>query len=541
MLDHSSNSRVGTKHEPLFVGTSFPSIRFMMMSFISRCTLYFQRRSHKISATDAIYIVIFSYLVLFSILNTLYVDSGLHQTVAQRDTYDIENLVVNRIGCSFSTSSQYQKTPRYICYLLLVFTITIRNHLWLAVGAAASVLTYAAVAAIYSLILFATNNRLHLQQAKTRCKSIPIPGSDTQFVACAGITDPDINIIMHIVSSVMLGALPIAAWSTTFRKSASKAILMFWLLLLAVGHTFWPVTFLDNNFHFQLCPKDYFEPLPKSNFQAPLLDVAWFESFQSIVLASHQASPIFENGSVPACLYSCFATTAYIGRSSQDIIVIHPEKSNPFMKSVSEQRLGIILFWWAYAFLAVLTLFTTEKQDRLPEWIHKRVCSFEYRQQSWMPIRKSKNETIHATNIVNKAQGRSNDTMTANSLAAAKPRPMKHFQITILQFIQIITQFSSLVASGGSILYSEITSGIDQGALLEQEQFAAVGQWSCVAVVILVLFAAVISRIWAADERSGGFGGVAVEEIRSLEKGDEWRNKEWISMEEWDWRVGYAS
>lgn len=511
------------------------------MSFISRCILSFQRRSHKISATDAIYIVIFSYLILFSILNTLFVNSGLHQKVAQLDTYDIKNLVVNHIDCSFPTSSQYQKTPRYICYFLLVFTVTIRNHGWLAAGAAASVLTYSGVAAIHSLILFATNNRLHLQQAKTRCESIPTPGSDTQFVACAGVTDPDVTMIVHILSSVMLGALPIAAWSTTFRESASKAILMFWLLLLAVGHTFWPLTMNDQNFHFQICPKDYVEPLPKANFQAPLLDDAWSESFHSLVLASQQASPFFENGSVPACLYSCFATTAYIARSSKDILISNLYNSNPFIKTYSEARLSIIIFWWAYAFLALLTVFTTEKQGRLPKWVRKRVCSVEYRQQSWMPIWTCKNKNIHATNIVNKGQDRGNDTITANSLEAAKPHPMKHFQITILQLIQFITQLSSVAASGGSILYNEITTGVQKSAFLEQEQFAAVGQWSCVAVVILVLFAAVVSQIWAADERSGGFGGVAAQEIRSLEKGDEWCDKEWMGMEAWDWRVGYAS
>ncbi len=151
----------------------------MTMSFISRCILNFQRRSHKFSATDVIYIVIFCYLILFSILNTSYVDSGLHPKVAQSNAYDIKNLTVNNVACSFPISSQYQKTPRYICYLLLIFTVIIRNHIWLAAGAAASVLTYSGVAAIHSLILFATNNILHLQQAKTRCESIPTPGSDT--------------------------------------------------------------------------------------------------------------------------------------------------------------------------------------------------------------------------------------------------------------------------------------------------------------------------------------------------------------------------
>ena len=513
----------------------------MMMSFISRCVLCFQRRFHKQSATDAIYIVIFSYLILYSILNTLYVDSGVRQKVAQFDTYDIRNVVFNPVHCSFPFSSQYQKTPRCICYLLLVFTVTIRNHGWLAAGAAASVLTYSGVAAIHSLILFATNNRLHLQQAKTRCESIPTPGSDTQFIACAGIIDPDVSMIVHIVSSVMLGALPLAAWSTTFRKSASKAILMFWLLLLAVGHTFFPLTVLDQNFHFQICPKDYVEPLPKANFQAPPLDDAWSESFHSLISASQQASPFFENSSVPACLYSCFATTAYLGRSSQDIIVYTPDKPNFFVKSASKERLAIIIFWWAYTFLAFLTLFTTEKQDLLPKWIRKRVCSVAYRQRSWMSIWKCKNKKKHATNIVIEGEGRGNDNTTANSLAAAKSHPIKHFQITILQLIQFITQLSSVAAFGGAILYNEIPEEAQEGALLDQEQFAAVGQWSCVAVVILVLFAALVGRIWAADERGGGVGIVAAEEIRSLEKGDERRDEEWMGMEEWDWRVGYAS
>ncbi len=339
----------------------------------------------------------------------------------------------------------------------------------------------------------------------------------------------------------MLGALPIAAWSKTFRKSANKAILLFWLLLLAVGHTFWPLTTLDHNLHFQICPKDYIEPLPKTNYQAPLLDDAWSESLQSLVLASQQASPFFENGSVPACLYSCFATTAYIGRSSQDIIVNVDNKPIPFAKSESEQRLTLIIFWWAYAFLALLTLFTTEKQGRLPKWVHKRVYSVEYRQQSRIPIRKCKNKDIHATNIVNKGQDRGNDTMTATSSATAQPHPTKHFQIIILQLIQSITQLGSVAACVGSILSNEISEEVEKGTLLEQEQFAAVGQWGCIAVVILVLFAAVVSRIWAADEKSGGSGGVAAEEIWSLEKGDEWRDKEWMGMEEWDWRVGYAS
>ncbi|KAG6999550.1 hypothetical protein G7Y79_00034g069730 [Physcia stellaris] len=500
------------------------------MPLKSRSAFGFQRHFRKQSATDFVYFITFCYLILFGILNSLYVETAPYQKAAQFNAYNVNNAVVNPVVCSFPISSQYHKTPRSICYLLLIVTVLIRNQKWLAAGAAASVLTYSGVAAIHLLVLFATNNRLHLQQAKTRCESIPTPGSNTRFAACAGISDPDVSIIVRIVTTVMLGALPMVAWSTTFRKSASKAILMFWLLLLAVGHTFYPLTSTNPNFHFQICPKDYVEPLPKKNFQAPVFDDTWSESFHSLVSASQQASPPFENDSVPACLYSCFATTAYVGRNDQEIVVYAAKKPNPFIKSVSKQRLAVIIFWWAYAFLALLTFLTTEKQRRLPKWVFKRVCSVEYHQKPWMSIWKRSRTNENATNMVSRDQGSGKDTMMAKSLAVDKAPSMRHFQVTILRLVQFVTQISSVAAFVGVFLYNEITENALHQRFLEQEQFAAVGQWSCVAVVLLVLFAAVVGRIWATDE-----------EIQSTEKDDESRDVEWMGMEEWDWRVGYAS
>ena len=516
-----------------------------MISMISRCVPYWRRRAYKQNATDAIYIVIFSYLIVFNILNTLYVDLDTPQETAQPVAYDIENVVFNQITCSFPISSQYQKTPRSVCYLLLIFTITTRNHGWLAAGAAASVLTYSGVAAIHLLILFATNNKFHLQQAKTRCELTPIPGSNTQFVACAGIRDHDDFIIMHIVTSVMFGALPMAAWSTTFRKSASKIILILWLLLLAVSHAFYPLTNTQINWRFQICPKHHVETLPKTNFQPSPLDDAWLASLSSLVSASQQASSLYDNGSLPACLYSCFATTAYLGRGSQNVVVStfgEPDR-NPFrwVNSGSKNRLSAIIFWWAYAFLALLTLFTTEKQSHLPKWIHKQVCSVEYRQYPWNSLWKCKNNNNHCSNTFNVDQDSGNDTTTPISLAAAKPRSLKQVQITILQLIQFVIQFSSVAAFGGNILFIEISGANPLNPLLEQEQFAAVGQWGCVAGIILVLFAAAVSRIWAADEMGGGIENVSIEGVQRLEKGGERRDADWMGVEDWDCRIGYAS
>ena len=217
-------------------------------------------------ATNFVYSMIFTYLILFSIFNSVYID--LPSAPDQPRDYDIENVAVNPISCSFFISGYYERTPRYICYLSLVLTVVIRNHKWLAAGAPTLILSYSGVAAIHLIILFATNNRLDLQKAKSYCETLPTLGAGTPFVACAGVYDPDVGLSMAIVSIVMFGALPIVAWSRTFRKSKNKVILIFWLLLIAVGHTFYPLIESNPGSNFQICPKDYIEPLP-TGFQAP--------------------------------------------------------------------------------------------------------------------------------------------------------------------------------------------------------------------------------------------------------------------------------
>ena len=66
---------------------------------------------------------------------------------------------------------------------------------------------------------------------------------------------------------------------------------------------------------------------------------------------------------------------------------------------------------------------------------------------------------------------------------------------------------------------------------LSQEPFAAVGQWGSLAVVLLVLAAAGISRVWARKRAES-----AVAEKQRLEEG-----REEMQKDDWDPRVGYAS
>ena len=321
-----------------------------------------------------IYFLLFSELILYSIFTTLYASNE----SLSPDTYDIENVAIKPITCSFGISGQYQKTPRSICYVLLAVTIIIRNHKWLSVGAAASVMTYSGIAAIHMILLCATCNRFNPPEAKTRCEQLPLPGVNNSFLACAAVSDPDFDVALTIVSAVMLGALPMAALSTTFRISSGRVILMFWLLLLAVAHICQNLIWTDPNFHFQLCPKDAVEPLPGPDFQTPFLDQAWHESFSSLISTAKQTYQPNGSTSSSPCIYSCFASTAYIGRGPQDIGVVRDlDVPGPFINSTAQNRISGIVFWWLYTLLAFLTIFTTKERRHLPKWVYKRVHALE--------------------------------------------------------------------------------------------------------------------------------------------------------------------
>ena len=303
--------------------------------------LHWKQRHHGQIVTKFVYVMIFIYLILFSIFNSVYID--LLSEPNQPKQYDIGNVAIN----SFFISIYNERTSRYIYYLLSIFTAVIRNHKWLTAGAATSVLTYSGVAAIHIIVLFATNNRLDLQKAKSHCETLPSLGVSTPFVACASVYDPDVGLSMTIVS------LPTVAWSTTFRRSTSKAILVFWLLLITVGHTFYPLTESNPGFNFQIFPKDYVEPLP-TNFPSTFFRLVLRDSFSLLVSTAQHSSRTPRNGSSPACIYSCFATAGYPGRKTQDITVWDGVPvQHPTIKSLAADRLDAIVFWWGYTLLYV--------------------------------------------------------------------------------------------------------------------------------------------------------------------------------------------
>ena len=313
-----------------------------------------------------------------------------------------------------------------------------------------------------------------------------------------------------------------AAWSKTLNTSTNKAILMSWLLILAVAHTFYPLTSAHSNEHFQICPKDNIEPLPTADFQAPTQGQPWYDSFHLLVSAAQQSPSPLRNDSAPACIYSCFTTPGYIGRKAQDIVVL---PLSPSTSIWALSHLNTIIIWWAYTFLALVTYICTEQKRRLPRWAHKSVLRVVYRPQpfgsgwGWINIT---GISVSRTDHVNHAS----------------PPLSVTIHITVLRLVQLFTQWVSVSAFCGSVIYQEM--GTDSA--IELEPFAAVGQWGNVVVVLLVLLAAGLSRIWG-----GSRDGSLVAETRKLEEGSERGNERGDQRgnkrgsEMWDSRVGYAS
>ena len=468
----------------------------------------------KQTITDALYVIIFLFLITYSIFNTLYIQKGQNWAALQPHEYSIKNVTVKRIGCTFPISGQYQRTPRYICYTLLVFTVIIRKHRWLAVGAAASVLTYSGVAAIHSIILFASNKKFHPAKTKARCESLPIPGVADPFLACAGVSDPDVGVIMIFISGIMLGALPMAAWSTAFRKSARKPILIIWLLLLALGHSLYYLARSDVNLHYQICPRDTTEAFLGANFQPSALDQAWRNSFNSLVSMTHQSLQSLENDTRPTCIYSCFATTAYAGRTVQDIGIVDYTTLAFTAKSLGKSVGPVsIFFWWFYTFLALMTLYTTEKKGRLPSFVHKRVFTVNHRQQ---PLGLGSYINRNLTRIA---------LATSLPISDLQGATIAKYPVTVLKLIQLFTQVISAVAFCLFVIIEDFWNRSVWNAL-EREPLAAVGQWSSLAIVLMVLLAAGVSRTM---EGMDSDGQATEDDGVDLEK------------ETWDWRVGYAS
>ena len=126
-------------------------------------------------------------------------------------TYEVE--------CAYAISGQYGILPRALYYLLLIFALVLRRHIWLSTAALGVAMTYAATAAVHAIALSS--------KFKFHDSSTYKPGQPTTFFG-----DQDIFGILPILMAACIMLTPILNWSITVRQNEARPVVVYWGLLM---------------------------------------------------------------------------------------------------------------------------------------------------------------------------------------------------------------------------------------------------------------------------------------------------------------------
>lgn len=124
--------------------------------------------------------------------------------------------------CIYAISGQYGFLPRLIYYLLLIFSLILRKHLWLSTAALGTAMTYAATASVHAFALL-LRYRYHTPTL-SNLEWIQMPPKE--------LGDIDLQAIFPILVAGSIMLTPILTFSTTVRKHEAHAVVIFWGVLV---------------------------------------------------------------------------------------------------------------------------------------------------------------------------------------------------------------------------------------------------------------------------------------------------------------------
>jgi hypothetical protein len=125
------------------------------------------------------------------------------------------------VECAYAISGQYGILPRGLYYLLLVFALVLRRHIWLSTAALGTAMTYAATAAVHAIAL-SSKFKFHTHDA-----DMSIMGQPTTFFG-----DQDIFGILPVLIAACIMLTPILNWSITVRQNEARPVVVYWGLLM---------------------------------------------------------------------------------------------------------------------------------------------------------------------------------------------------------------------------------------------------------------------------------------------------------------------
>ncbi|KFY14814.1 hypothetical protein V492_02399 [Pseudogymnoascus sp. VKM F-4246] len=125
------------------------------------------------------------------------------------------------VYCVYPISGQYNTLSRALFYVLIVFSLIFRRHVWLSVAALGTAMTYAAVSAIHLFALVGSFRFLNPGYWDW--------GSGQDFM------DLDLLGIFPILTASGIMLTPILMWSNTVRKHKAQAVVVCWGALIFVA------------------------------------------------------------------------------------------------------------------------------------------------------------------------------------------------------------------------------------------------------------------------------------------------------------------
>lgn len=233
----------------------------------------------------------------------------------------VEFVAYRDIACVYPISGQYNNIPRWLYYFLLISVIVFRRQEWLAVGAAATSLTYGGGAAIHALILasarLSSNSLISDGFAQ-------LPTGQKYWINPMSL-DLDTDGTLAVVGVGFLITLPMALWSSEFRRSGAKPILVLWTILMFIGMICCLINLYgvdatpDGPYRqYRFCPASLNDTLP----------VAWGVNVEfsggdwNSSIWNHFTK---DGATYLGCVYPCFGTQQLLRSQSEMAAITFPE------------------------------------------------------------------------------------------------------------------------------------------------------------------------------------------------------------------------
>ncbi|OBT71254.1 hypothetical protein VF21_09484 [Pseudogymnoascus sp. 05NY08] len=134
--------------------------------------------------------------------------------------FDPSRIQMN-IDCVYPISGQYNTLSRALFYVLIVFSLVFRRHVWISVAALGTAMTYAAVSAVHLFTLVGL--------FRFRDPGGWDPESTKEYM------DLDLFGIFPILTASGIMLTPILMWSNTVRKHHAQAVIVCWGALIFVA------------------------------------------------------------------------------------------------------------------------------------------------------------------------------------------------------------------------------------------------------------------------------------------------------------------